>query len=162
MSQSVDTIEDEWMSDQVTLWGDAVVRFAGVYTGNFDLAQDVAQETFARLLVWRRRYPSRELRPGWLFTVARNIAVDALRRLPDQRDMEQRQPDSTGDATTRLAVRQALRKLSAKDRECLVLFYFADWPIVKISTYTGTSPAAVKMRLNRAKARFRQSWGGED
>lgn len=160
MSRWVD--EDEWMSHQIASWGDAVLRFASVYTGNRDLAQDVAQETFARVLVWRRRHPSRYLHPGWLFSVARNISVDVLRRLPDQRDIEPRQPDSSGDSLTRLAVRQALRRLPAKDRECLVLFYFADWPIVKIAAHTRTTPAAVKMRLQRAKARFRKSWGGAD
>ncbi len=77
MSRPKDSRDDDWMSELITHWGDPIVRFAQMYTGNPDLAQDVAQETFARLLVWRRQYPGRAFRPGWLFAVARNVAASA-------------------------------------------------------------------------------------
>jgi RNA polymerase sigma-70 factor (ECF subfamily) len=162
VSCPTDGRDDDWVSELITLWGDPIVRFAHMYTGNADLAQDVAQETFARLLVWRRKYPGRAFRPGWLFAVARNVAADILRRTPDRSGGEPRRLDSSGEVVTRLSVQETLRQLPAKDRECLVLFYFADWPIAKIALHTRTTPAAVKMRLKRARERFRASWGGEN
>jgi RNA polymerase sigma-70 factor (ECF subfamily) len=154
----------DWVSAQISRWGDALVRFCISYMGNPDLAQDVTQETFLRLIEWRHNHPGHEVHPGWLFTVARNVAADSLR---DRQPLEPRGDlggvaSQPGDGPlTRLAVRQVLDKLSRSDRECLLLFYFADWPIAEIAKQTGTTPASVKMRLRRARMRFLQKWEGD-
>jgi RNA polymerase sigma-70 factor (ECF subfamily) len=55
----------------------AVVRYLARYTGDPDLAEDLAQETFVRL---RDRPPADRSEPRrWLFTVATNLARDAHR-----------------------------------------------------------------------------------
>jgi RNA polymerase sigma-70 factor, ECF subfamily len=60
-------------------WGQVVATLIGL-TGDWDLAEECAQEAFAQALVrWRRDGVPR--RPGaWLTTVARNRATDRLRR----------------------------------------------------------------------------------
>jgi len=141
-------------------WGAALVRFGTAYTGDGELGQDVAQETFLRLLQWHGRYPGREFHPGWLFTVARHTAIDLLRKtrhepcavLSEQGQTPQEQ------ALTRLAVRQVLDMLSGADRECLMLFYFGEWSVREIADHLGSSPERVKMRLRRARQRFADRW----
>ncbi len=61
-------------------WGRVVATMIRV-TGDWDLAEECAQEAFARA-VQRRRRDGVPDRPGaWLTTTARHIAVDRLRRL---------------------------------------------------------------------------------
>src|ERR1700721_4775976 len=60
-------------------WGQVVATLIGV-TGDWDLAEECAQDAFARALqAWQR--DGVPVRPGaWLTTTARNRAVDVLRR----------------------------------------------------------------------------------
>ena len=60
-------------------WGRVVAALIGM-TGNWDLAEECAQEAFAQAMkTWQREGVPR--RPGaWLTTVARNRALDRLRR----------------------------------------------------------------------------------
>ncbi len=103
--------------------------------------------------------------PAWLCRVARNVAVDGLRR--EQRRQhagaqgarEQVPPHSPID---RLAVRPVIDTLPETDRTCLMLYYFADWRLEEIGRELALSPGAVKARLHRAQGRFAQAWKEED
>jgi RNA polymerase sigma-70 factor (ECF subfamily) len=109
-----------------------VVRYLARYTGDPDLAEDLAQETFVRLV---ERPPADRSEPRrWLFTVATNLARDAHRvarrrgaltvaagdRLPvadppaDPAALVERDE-------TRARVRAALAALSDRDRTILLM-----------------------------------------
>lgn len=146
----------------VAEWGDRIIRFAWVYTGDAGLAQDVSQETFLRLYQTLVRDPAAHIRPGWLFAVARHVAIDALRRRRRRQRSELAllaAPDDTTDPTERLSVRHVVDSLPDADRQCLHLFYFAGWTIEEIAHEVGLSPGAIKTRLHRARRRFAQAWG---
>lgn len=157
--------DETWLTAQIVRWGDTLVRFGAAYTGNLDLAQDAAQETFLRLLKWRAHHPDTELQPGWLFTVARHAAIDLLRKHEATRRSrflsEISSLPPSDEVITRIEVRRVLSGLPKGDRECLILFYFADLSITEIADQIGVSPSTVKMRLKRARARFQHYWRGE-
>jgi RNA polymerase sigma factor (sigma-70 family) len=156
---------DDWLAPWVEQWGDRMVQFAYTYVMDRDAAQDIAQETFLRLFLWHRRFPDRVVTPAWLYTVAANRARDVLRErrreaLTD-RELASPDPADAPDSTTRIAVRAALDRLPLLDRQCLWLFYYADWPVPEIAVATRLSQAAVKQRLYRARKRFARIWGDE-
>ncbi|MBN1764596.1 MAG: RNA polymerase sigma factor [Sedimentisphaerales bacterium] len=91
-----------------------------------DLAQDVVQEVFIRLLAQRR--PSRNVK-AWLFRAVRNEAISQIRRRKRRREHQQRIatanrnwfetcPEDLIDAQTAQA---ALEKLDAGQREVVIL-----------------------------------------
>ena len=149
----------QWME----VWGDRLVRFAYVYADDSHTAQDIAQEAFLRLYQQLRR--GADLEPAWLFRVARNVAVDAMRRqqrhlhVQAQLARERSVPDSAAD---RVLVRHVIDTLPETDRTCLLLYYFADWSLEEIGRALSLSPGAVKARLHRARARFAQAWKEDD
>jgi RNA polymerase sigma-70 factor (ECF subfamily) len=110
----------------------AVVRYLARYTGDADLAEDLAQETFVRLY---HRPPADRSEPRrWLFTVATNLARDAHRvaRRRDElaRAGAHRLPvaDPPPDPAAALEreevgsrVRSALAALSERDRTILLM-----------------------------------------
>lgn len=157
--------EDAWLDPLVMEWGDRLVQFAGTYTHDRDLAQDVVQDVFLQTLRWRRRYPDRSINPGWLYTVTRHTAVDHLHRrhrsggdpLPDQVTTG---PIEESTWSTRVAVQGVLDRLPDLDRQCLWLFYYAGLPMDEVATVLHLSPTAVKQRLYRARRRFARLWGG--
>lgn len=151
---------DRWMED----WADVVTRFAYHHGGNWMSAQDVAQETFLRAYRYvgdRGEYPS----PGWLFRVASRLVIDEARKYG--REAVGTVPDVVPGTLSsqddpRLEVLEALESLPDRDRECLVLFYFRDWPVERVAHHLGIPSTTVRTRLYRARERFRHLWEVEN
>ena len=136
-------------------WGDRITRFAYTYTQDWMAAEDVAQETFIRL--YHQGRAGKSATPAWLFTVARNLAVDRWRRpvavaLQDQDAATEPEPDQ------RLLLRDMVDRMRPKDREVLWLFYYGDFSMAQISAMLRIPLAQVKSRLHRARQRLRAVW----
>jgi RNA polymerase sigma-70 factor (ECF subfamily) len=132
-------------------------------------AADVVAETF--LIAWRRRH---EVPPGgetrlWLYGVARRVLANHHRggerreRLGER--LRRRLAGVTGDPGSevpeRLAVRAALARLGDLDREVLTLTVWEDLAPREVAEVLGVSPAAVRTRLSRARARLRELVGDD-
>src|SRR3954467_13165549 len=85
----------ELLADLVEGCQHRLVRYLLYLTGRRDYAEDLAQETWMRLLQRGSQYNGRQRFDPWLFAIARNLAIDYLRRkrkgleaasLPDDRD----------------------------------------------------------------------------
>ena len=142
------------LTDWVECYGDRLVQFAYTFLHDWEAAQDVAQETFARATRTRRR-----IRPGWLFTVAYHLAIDELRRR--RRFVTVADLDTNAQASDEgvsLLVSDVVRRLGRRDRECLWLFYYADRSLEEVATVMGLSVSQVKGRLYRARRHFATTW----
>ncbi len=144
---------------------DSVVALAWRNLGNRADAEDVAQETFVRLLAkaraWRAGGPG--LR-AWLFRVATNLCIDRHRA-------RARAPQGAGEAEavahtgppledsiaiTR-AVRGALSALPARQRAALVLVHFHGMTGREAGEALGVGEEAVESLLARGRRRMRQA-----
>jgi len=131
--------------------------------GDPGLAEDLAQEVFLR--AWQhapRDLPETRMR-AWLFRVAGNIAIDALRarRPTDDTVVLDGIAEAVGTAVDdpheRLAIDAALAQLSARDR-ALVTLQFAGYGPTDAAALLGTTPDAARKRMNRARDRFRLAY----
>jgi RNA polymerase sigma-70 factor, ECF subfamily len=111
-------------------------------------AEDVTQQVFAKLMRVIGKYEERDV-PffAWVLRVARNVAVDHLRRqrLVPVEEVRGSEP-GTGDATSRSVIselREALFALPTDQREVLVLRHFAGLSPTEIATRTGRSEGSV-------------------
>lgn len=126
-----------------------------------DLALDCAQDTFLRAYEHLRR--GRPVAPAWLYTVARNRAMDEFRkRRRTMNDLEglERIPVPGPDESS-LAVRQVLEQLAPADREVLYLFDVAGFKTDEIGAMLGVRGSAIRQRLSRARERFRLLYGAQ-
>lgn len=130
-------------------------------------AADVAQEAFLR--AWQRlgELDDPGKFPAWLGRIVRNLAVDAVRRRPrrehatDAADLRDR-PDGHADQHDRIErderrrqVAAALAELDETSRMIVTLRYFQGLSSRQIADVAGLSPAAVDMRLSRARGQLR-------
>lgn len=126
-------------------------------------AADVVSEVF--LLAWRRLddAPPGDARP-WLFGVARNVLSNQQRsrrrrdRLAGRlRSVLTREvvPDPAAHSVQQDEVRRTLAKLSADDRELLTLVGWDGLEPGEAAHVLGISAGAARMRLSRARQRFR-------
>jgi len=139
-------------------------RYVERLTGDADLAEEVVQETFARLVT---RSPERmvDLRP-WLFTVATRLARDegrrSRRRLRLLGERADRQPlgdqpedpaSSAVRANLRARVRGALAGLPQRDRTVLLLGQ-SGFTHSEIAEVVGTTTKSVGTMIARALERL--------
>ena len=140
------------------LWrinGASLMRFALKLTlGNQHRAEDIVQETLVR--AWR--HPeivdghADTIRP-WLFTVARNVAID-LWRMQSRRDdiIEDRPVDRANpvhdidQAMTAMDVRAALAELTPEHRRVVVEVYYLGRSVAEIAQLLGIPEGTVKSR----------------
>lgn len=131
------------------------------------LVEDVVQETWLRVYEARERWRPGDVGLGaWLYRVARNLALDHLRRTARRATgpiegsdvAEDPGPGPVRAAIGRQAadaVRRAVDDLPPQDREALLLRFDEDLSYEAIAALTGSSPAAVKQRVFRARQRVR-------
>jgi RNA polymerase sigma-70 factor, ECF subfamily len=87
--------DKELLADLVARFQHRLVRYLLYLTGRRDYAEDLAQETWIRVLQRGSQYNGRQRFDPWLFAIARNLAIDYIRKklkaaetvsLPDDRD----------------------------------------------------------------------------
>ncbi|HWJ73690.1 MAG TPA: sigma-70 family RNA polymerase sigma factor [Kaistia sp.] len=128
-------------------------------------AEDFAQE--AMLTVWRKAAlfdPARAGASTWIFTIARNLRIDAARReklgqrepdLTDQPD-DPEQPDTIlAGADDAARVNSALAALTAEQVRIVKLSYFHEKAHAEIARELGIPLGTVKSRLRLAIIRLR-------
>ena len=140
---------------------------------NSEEAEDVALDVFWQ--VWRQaaRYdPSRGAPPAWIFTLARSRAIDRLRARKRREDRtvsiddpelnidpldEKAAPDDVVSfRQNRDAVRAAMTKLSAVQREAVELAFLKGMTHVEIAERLGQPLGTVKTRIRQGLIRLRE------
>ena len=142
-------------------------------TGNSTLASDVVQEAFLR--AWQRLDDLKDPQRfgAWLGRIVRNLASDAIRRGPrpaESLDETLAVPATGRNADPHAATQQrevchriddALKGLDELTRTAVVLRYYQDLSSKQIGELLDLSPAAVDMRLSRARAQLREVLASE-
>ncbi|CAN5692439.1 RNA polymerase sigma factor [soil metagenome] len=138
----------------------SLFRYLHRLTGDADVAEDIAQEAFVRLL--RQALPDDEVRP-WLFTVAMNLVRDRARKSERRQRLlttapplvtRSALPDEDVERAERiLAVRGVLEKLPERDRQ-LLLMREEGFKYDEIARVIGVAPASVGTLIARALKKF--------
>jgi RNA polymerase sigma-70 factor, ECF subfamily len=153
---------------------DDVYAYAAGLLRDRSAAEEVTAQAFER--AWRRRRqlnPRRGTARAWLFGIARNAALDELRRrartarLPDR---DARAVDWLvavgGDpaevALDRTVLRQALESLTGRERELIALKFFAGLSNAEIATVIRASESNAGTRLHRAVEKLRRCFDEAD
>jgi len=134
-----------------------VYHFALYLSGERGEAEDITSETFVR--VWASSEPIRVATvKGYLFTIARNLYLQGLRKKSRQvaLDEDLRDPQASPHAQAEQkeelrAVLARLQKLPEIDRAALLMRAFDETPYEEIAQALGISLAAVKVKIHRAR-----------
>lgn len=156
-----------------------LVRYLLYLTGRREYAEDLAQETWVRVLQRGSQYNGRQRFDPWLFAIARNLAIDYLRKkrkgvqtasLPNDRD-EILLVSSSGPSPFEAAARSEdairlagqLQILSPLYREALLLRFQEDLSLAEIAQVLGAPVTTVTSRIYRGLAALRSAFeeGGD-
>jgi RNA polymerase sigma-70 factor (ECF subfamily) len=149
-----------------------LLRYLLFLTSSRELAEDLFQEVWMRVLMRGGQYNGKARFDTWLFTIARNLVIDYRRKrtlasldelldgtTEDDRPMtfevvdEQPSPfDRMASGQDRERVAAALLELDTVYREVLVLRFHEDLSLQEIATVTRAPLSTVKSRLYRGLA----------
>jgi RNA polymerase sigma factor (sigma-70 family) len=132
----------------------SLIGMLAAYVGDVALAEDIAQEAFARVQrTWDKlREPDRAV--SYLRAIAFNLARSALRRRRPFAPMPDLASDATNDRRILLdederAVVAAVQRLPRQQRACVILRYYSELGIDDIAATLAISPNSVKTHLAR-------------
>jgi RNA polymerase sigma-70 factor (ECF subfamily) len=147
--------------------------------GQRDLAEDLTQEVFLRVYRARNRYVPGAKFSTWLFTIAGNVASNALRTKARRREvhlaplasesaphaLEAIALAASGLMPTRqldkaelcAAVQQAVLSLNDRQRMAVLLAKFEHFSYADIAEVMDLSPQAIKSLLSRARCNLREA-----
>jgi RNA polymerase sigma-70 factor, ECF subfamily len=152
--------------------GADVHAYAISLLGERAAAEDVTALAFERLYRSRARLDHRRGTPrAWLFAIARNAALDELRRrrrrpqheLNNERTADRDREDALGDRVDafellerRAVVREALAGLPLREREVVLLKFHGQLSNSELARALGISESNAGTRLHRALTRLRE------
>jgi RNA polymerase sigma-70 factor (ECF subfamily) len=145
-----------------------VLRTARHVLGDLEAAEDATQDVFVRVHSSLARFRGDADLGTWLYRVTLNVCRDRLRRLrrqPNEVDIERQaarpelsvepRPDESVDRhRARDAVRQAVGRLPAEQRDAVLMRFMDDLPYDEIARISGVPPGTVASRVFRALERL--------
>jgi RNA polymerase sigma-70 factor (ECF subfamily) len=172
--------------DSASAFEELVLRYQGRLVtvlehlvGSRDQAEDLAQEVFLRVYRARKSYVAGAKFSTWLFTIANNVALNALRSRSRRHEVTLRSRDSgplgarpldamlqassgqmparqLDKAEMREIVRLALSTLNERQRMAVLLSKFEDMSYADIAQTMELTPQAIKSLLSRARSNLRE------
>jgi RNA polymerase sigma factor (sigma-70 family) len=134
-------------------------------TGDPFEAEELAQEAMTRVLERWDRVGSMDSPTGYVYRTAMNLNRNRIRRIGVRaRRVFADEPahDHSSTIGDQQDVRLALVKISAREREALVLVDWLQMNADEAGKVLGIKASSVRVRLHRARAHLRELLGGDD
>ena len=141
---------------------DGLILFLNRYVGNIHVAEELAEDTFFRLVTKKPRFTARYSFKTWLYTIGRNTAVNHLKRAGRLRDLSAEHPEDLRDEENalerayireeeKIRIHRALSKINPNYSRVLYLKFFEELANEQIAVSMGRSRRQVENLLYQAK-----------
>lgn len=135
-----------------------LVGILTLYCGDPDLAEDLAQETVARLCARWTQIRDPQATAAWLRRVAINLANSHFRRKSSERRAIRnlRRDEAMPDSSDAVAIRLAVSNLPPRQRAAIVLRYFAEMTVPEVAALLDCPEGTVKSLTYNAMRSLRK------
>lgn len=157
--------DDRGLAELVEAYKDGLILYLNGYVNNIFAAEELAEDTFFRLIVKKPRFSGKSSFKTWLYAIGRNVAVDELRRhrrcMPTadveecRRETQCMEEAYLGEERRRV-VHRALSALSPDYRAVVWLVYFEGFSGREAAVILKKSDRQIRNLLYRAKQALRE------
>jgi RNA polymerase sigma-70 factor (ECF subfamily) len=143
----------------VALYQDRLRRYLGRACGESELARDLTQEVFLRVSRAAIPVAPEHQLAGWIFRIARNVAMDHHRQRTRRPEQALRTTETARGASqeTTVALNQALATLPELDRDVFLMREMSGLGYDDIAKACELTPDAVRNRIHRARLHLRET-----
>ncbi len=154
--------DDKGIVEIVRDYKDGLILFLNGYVRNIHTAEELAEDTFFRIMIKKPRFSERSSFKSWLYGIGRNVAVDHIRKsrksaaisaedaenyLSDEYDLER----SYIKEEQRISVHRALKKLPQDYRQIIWLVFFEGLSNEESAAVMKKNSRQIRNLLYRAK-----------
>jgi len=159
-------LDEQALGEIYDLYSPAIFRYAARLLGNADQAEECVAETFSRfILALHNGGGPKDHLSAYLYRIAHNWITDSYRRKPVELPLESEEivdrlpgpSDELDRQTVRELVRLALRKLTAEQRQVIVLKYIEEQSNAEIAESIEKPIGSVKALLHRGLDSLRRA-----
>ena len=151
--------ENNALEEFVSTYSDALIRYAYCYVQDAALAEDVMEETIATLIFHRKNFQDENHMQAYLYRVARNKAIDHLRKRKKEVSLTDVEEVLYGNDVESKVIREScnqqiyscMQKLPGQYKEVLYLTYFEDFSLDEVCQIMKKSKKQVYNLLSRAR-----------
>ena len=133
-----------------------------------DLAEDLTQNVFLRMIKYRNSYREGNRFQSWIYQVARNVFSDHYQAYKNKKadftdvtkmgDTVADSDESAEQAEREKLLQQSMALLSEEQQELLVLTRFQHLKYEEVAAIMNTTVANIKVKVHRAIARLRENY----
>lgn len=158
--------DDTGIAEIVGEYKDGLILYLNGYVNNIFIAEDLAEDTFFRLITKKPRYSGKSSFKSWLYAIGRHVAIDHIRHRSkpidiSAEDMERELGEEQSleaayiKEERKIAVHRALATLPADYRAVIWLVYFEELSKREAAIALNKSDRQIKNLLYRAKLSLR-------
>ncbi len=158
---------DDGLAELVRDYKDGLILYLNSFVNDIYMAEELMEETFFKIITRRPRFRAKYSFKTWLYTIARNVALDYLRRssiistmpvdeaedkLKDECNLEQ----SYIVEERKIAVHRGLKRLNPDYRQILWLMYFEELNCAEAGAVMKKNSRQIKNLVYRAKKALKE------
>lgn len=157
--------DDDGLVGIIKEYKDGLILYLNTFTRDLDLAEDLMEDTFVKLVTDRPAFKGKSSFKTWLYAIARNKALDRLRRrrhdvplseVEGQIDDGRLLEDEYLRQDRKIAVHKALDALAPDQRQALYLSYIEGFDNREVAAIMKKSGRQIENLLYRAKASLKR------
>ncbi len=154
--------DEQGLVEIIKAHNNGLILYLNSIVGNISIAEELAEDTFVHLVIKKPKNKQKASFKTWLYTIARNKAIDYLRKVKkkDELPLSEIEDICAGNDTVEAAyfgderkriIYQNLTKLPADYRNVIWLYYFEGFKCDEVAILFGKNTHAVETLLHRAR-----------
>ena len=152
--------DESGLAQIICAYKDGLILYLNSYVCDISLAEELTEETFVKLVLKRPRFSGDSAFKTWLYTIARHVAIDFLRKKRQDVSTEECMELVDQQANLereflkqeqKIQLHDAMKQLKPEYRQVLWLYYFADFSHKDIAKILGKTTHNVEMLASRAR-----------
>lgn len=151
------------LEELIKLYYQPIYKYFVRTCGNSATALDLTQDTFMKLVQGLPKYQPYKDFCAYLYTIAHHVGIDYLKKkkeilLENEYPFEIQQAPKDEKDENYYRMRAVLYKISEKQRECLILYYYQGLNYRQISSILSIPVSTAKTRVRSGLQRCRDLW----
>lgn len=153
---------EDYLTFLMDSYGNSVFRMCYAYLKDYQLAEDVAQETFIRVYQHYGKFRNQSSIKTWIIQIAINLCKNKMRthwwkeRLQQVfLETEKAVTENYDSVLDGHLILEEIGKLPLKYREVILLYYYQEFEISEIAEILNMKESTIKVRLVRAREKLK-------
>ena len=165
--------DDNGIAEIVNDYKDGLILYLNKYVSNIHIAEDLAEDTFFKIMVRKPRYTKKYTFQAWLYAIGRNVAIDHIRKQAkyaktsvDDLEMLVSEEETLEQAyikdEEKIMIHRVLEQLKPEYKQVLWLVYFEGFSNEQAARIMKKSRHQTETLVYRAKRALRRELGKEN